>query len=57
MKNPIPKIPAWYLTDSAKNVWMDAYDAVEEAIARDRATKKELEYNGARAYRDRRNAA
>jgi hypothetical protein len=37
--------------------WNLASKIIEERIAAERAAKKELEYHGARAYRDRRNAA
>ena len=37
--------------------WNLASKIIEERVAAERAAKKELEYHGARAYRDRKNAA
>ena len=46
-----------HVLTGAMMAWNLAGKYVDNTIARDRAAKKELEYHGARAYRDRRNAA
>jgi hypothetical protein len=55
MKNPIPETAPFFLNETAKAVMADCREAVDMAILADRIAKKKLEYNGARAWRDRMN--